>query len=83
VIPLAPTQLSITTNGVSGVLHWAAVTHNINANPISVSSYSIEASDNPYFGFVSIGTTAQTQFIDIDNTHSQRFYRIKAISGTH
>jgi len=78
IIPLAPAQCVITADGSNRILNWQAVTHDINGIPITVSAYIIEASDNPYSGFVSIGSSSNTQFIDTESGLPGRFYRIKA-----
>lgn len=78
--PLSPTQFTLENNGITRTLSWQPVTTSTGGNPIIVSSYSVEASDNPYSGFVTIGTTTQTQFTDVANL-SKRFYRIRASTG--
>ncbi len=78
IIPLSPAQCSVTSAGATRILNWNAVTHDINGFPITVSSYIIEASTEPFSGFVSIGSTANTQYIDTESGYNKRFYRIIA-----
>jgi sulfatase modifying factor 1 len=80
--PLSPNQFTITYNGNSIMLTWAPVTHDINGNPIIVTSYKIESSNNPYSGFVLIGSTTQTSYTDTSISTQKRFYRIKAVIGS-
>jgi len=82
VSPLSPTQFRITSNGNSKTLAWEPVTSNVNGTPIIISSYTIEASDNPFSGFISIGSTIQNQYTDTSDNHQKRFYRIRAVIGT-
>lgn len=80
--PLPPSQVSSVHDGGTILITWDPVTEDINGHPISISLYSIEASDNPYTGFTVVGTTPQTYFEDIVDTHQKRFYRIRALAGS-
>jgi len=81
-VPLPPSQVSAIHDGGSILISWHPVTEDVNGNPISVSLYSIEASDDPYTGFAVIGTSTQTYFEDIVDIYQKRFYRIRAIMGS-
>jgi YD repeat-containing protein len=80
--PNSPTQFTLTLSGNNRTLSWHAVTTDVNGTPITVTSYSIEASDNPYTGFVDIGSTSQCQYTDTSTSHDRRFYRIRAVLGS-
>ena len=79
IAPLPPSQCEMTGSFTSTQLSWAPVNMDVNGNPVSVSYYVIEASDEPNSGFTSIGTTTNTQFGIDSTTHAKRFYRIVAV----
>lgn len=79
--PVAPIVHIEQISDIQLRLYWEAVTEDIYGNPIAVSSYNIEASDNPYSGFTGIGTTSTTTFIDTANL-PYRFYLVIAVIGS-
>ncbi len=81
IAPQAPIEVAIELSGSSRLVSWAPVTQDVFGNPITVSYYTISASDNPYGGFTELGQTAQTYFVDTSSNLTRRFYRIAAHYG--
>ncbi len=77
--PAPPSYNAVAGIGGDCVLSWDPVVLDANGNPAVVTSYIIQASDNPYTGFVNIGTTTTPQFTDGSGVQNYRFYRIIAV----
>lgn len=66
-----PINVQITRSGSNVTVTWNAV--------IGATSYKIQASDNPYSGFVQVGTSATTSWTG-PATAARRFYRVIAMN---
>jgi hypothetical protein len=80
--PSPPAQLTTTHTEAGVLLSWQAVTTDINGSPLSVTTYIIEASNEPYTGFTDIGFATVTNFTDSEATDRCRFYRVRAVAGS-
>ncbi len=84
--PLAPQNLRIECVGNDAVLTWDAVTHNTGGEPITVSHYSVYASDVADFPVTidyRIDTTVDTTYTHEGVLVAQRiFYRVSAIEDS-
>jgi len=67
----APANVNISITGTTLTIQWNAVTN--------ATSYRIEASDNPYTGFVMVGTSTIASW-STSASAARKFYRIIALN---